>query len=145
MYTYEFEMWRGENEWCIAPLSLPGATQGVDVEDACESAADLLREIVRDYLMKGERPPAPTFDNTLEHDGMRVVISVDVSLDDVTKVSAAEAARMIGVTPSRITAMISSGLLDGWRDGRNTWVTESSVNARMAESHKAGRPRKITA
>ena len=142
MYTYEFEMWRGENEWCVAPLTLPGATQGVDVEDACESAADLLREIVRDYLIKGEIPPAPTFDNTLEHDGMRIVVSVDASLDDVDKVCATEAARMLNVVPSRITAMIDSGLLDGWRDGRNTWVTKSSVKERLASQRKAGRPKK---
>lgn len=91
--------------------------------------------------MKGVRPPAPTFDNALEHDGVRLIVSVDASLDDVDKVSASEAARMLNVVPSRITAMIDSGLLDGWRDGRNTWITESSVKARLESARKAGRPR----
>lgn len=27
----------------------------------------------------------------------------------------------------------SSGRLDGWRDGRNTWVTADSVNARLRD------------
>ena len=53
-YTYEFEMWRGEFAWIAAPFDLVGITQGVDVEDVCESAADLLRELAREYLMRGE-------------------------------------------------------------------------------------------
>ena len=105
-YTYEFEMWRGEKEWCIVPFGIAGATQGADVEDACESAADLLRETVQDYLMRGEQPPAPTFDNTPEHGGVRVVVSVDASLDGIEKISASKAAEMLGVSRGRITAMV---------------------------------------
>lgn len=141
-YTYEFEMWHGEKEWCIVPFGLPGATQGVDVEDACESAADLLRETVRSHLMEGAPMPKPTFDNKPEHGGVRVVVSVDASLDDVDKVSASQAAELLGVSRSRITAMLSSGLLDGWKEGRNTWVTKSSVEAAIASPRSAGRPRK---
>lgn len=141
-YTYEFEMWRGEGGWCIAPFGLPGATQGNDVEDACESAADLLRETIRDYIFRNEKPPAPTFDNEPEHGGVRVVVSVDASLNGVEKVSAAQAAELLGVSRSRITHMISSGLLDGWKEGRNSWVTKASVDARLAAPVKAGRPKK---
>ena len=144
-YTYEFEMWRGEKEWIIAAFGIGGVTQGVDVEDACDSAADLLRETVRDYLMRGEQPPAPSFDNEPQHGGIRVIVSVDASLDEVDKVSASEAARMLGVSNGRVTAMIDSGLLDGWKDGRNTWVTRDSVEARLAAPRAAGRPRKTAA
>ncbi len=59
--------------------------------------------------------------------------------------SAAEAARALGVTRPRVTAMLASGLLDGWREGRNTWVTEASVGARLADARKAGRPRTTAA
>lgn len=86
-YTYEFEMWRGEKEWCIAPFGIPGATQGIDIKDACESAADLLRKTIRDYLMHGEKAPAPVFGNALEHDGVRVIISVNACLGDAEKES----------------------------------------------------------
>lgn len=144
-YTYEFEMWRGEKEWIIAAFGIDGVTQGSDVEDACDSAADLLRETVRDYLMRGEHPPAPSFGNEPEHDGIRVIVSVDASLDEVDKVSASEAARMLGVSNGRVTAMIDSGLLDGWKDGRNTWVTRDSVEARLAAPRAAGRPKKAAA
>lgn len=143
-YTYEFEMWRSEQSWCLAPFGIPGATQGDDVEDACESAADLLRETICDYLMRGEEPPAPRFGNEPEHDGIRVIVSVDASLADIPKMSASQAAAALEVSRSRITAMIGAGLLDGWRDGRNTYVTVASVEARQADPCPAGRPRKAS-
>ncbi len=143
-YTYEFELWRGEASWCIAPFNLPGATQGDDVEDACESAADLLRETVRDYLMRGQQPPAARFGNEPEHGGVRVIVSVDASLADVERVTASQAADILGVSRPRITAMLSLGLLDGWKEGRNTYVTLASVKARLAHPQPAGRPRGTT-
>lgn len=141
-YTYEFELWRGEKEWCIAPFGIPGATQGSDVEDACESAADLLRETIQDYLLHGKTPPAPSFDNKLEHEGVRTIVSVEADLSTIEKVSASKAAEILGVTPGRITAMVDSGLLDGWKDGRNSWITQASVDARLASPRPAGRPKK---
>lgn len=141
-YVYEFEMWRGEEQWLIEPFDISGITQGEDVADACESAADLLRETICDYLMRGEAPPLASFGNELTHDGVRVVVSVDASLDDVEKVSASKAAEMLGVSRGRITAMVQSGLLDGWKDGRNTWITLASVDARLASPRGAGRPKK---
>lgn len=144
-YTYEFEMWRGEGQWCIAPFGFDGATQGEDVSDACESAADWLRETILDCMMDGRALPAPKFNNRLQHDGVRVVVSVDVSLDQVARMSAAEAARELGLSRPRITAMVNSGKLDGWREGRNLWVTRASVEARKAEAPKAGRPKRVAA
>ena len=110
-YTYEFEMWRGEFAWIAAPFDLVGITQGVDVEDVCESAADLLRELAREYLMRGETPPKATFDHEPSHGGVRLIVSVDVTLDDIEKVSAAQAAELLGVSRSRVTAMLHSGLI----------------------------------
>lgn len=141
-YTYEFEMWRGERYWCIEPFGLGGITQGADVQDACESAADLLREIVRDFLMNRRELPAPTFGNEVRHEGVRVIVSVDAALSDIPRVTAAEAAKALGVNRSRITAMLADGKLDGWREGRNTWVTQESLNARLKEGSRPGRPRK---
>ncbi len=140
-YTYEFEMWRSEQNWCLAPFGIPGATQGSDVGDACESAADLLRETICDYLMRGEEPPAPRFGNEPERGGIRVIVSVDASLADIPRMSASQAAAALGVSRSRISTMIGAGLLDGWRDGRNTYVTIASVEARRSDPRPAGRPR----
>ncbi|WP_165173474.1 helix-turn-helix domain-containing protein [Adlercreutzia sp. ZJ242] len=144
-YTYEFEMWRGEAGWCIAPFGLNGATQGEDVADACESAADWLRETVRDYVMRGQALPPASFGNAPKRGGVTVVVSVDAAMSEIPRMSAAEAAHALGVTRPRVTAMLASGLLDGWRDGRNTWVTKASVRARLADERKAGRPRAAAA
>lgn len=143
--TYEFELWRGERQWIIAPFGLPGATQGEDVADACESAADFLREMALDSMMGGEPLPVPSFGNEPRNGGVTVIVSVEASLDSVPRMSASAAARELGVSPARVTAMIASGLLDGWRDGRNTYVTKASVNARKASPRNAGRPRKEAA
>ena len=112
-----------------------------DVEDVCESAADLLRELAREYLMRGEIPPKATFGHEPSHGGVRLVVSVDATLDDIEKVSAAQAAELLGVSRSRVTAMLHSGLLEGWKDGRNTWVTKASIDARLASPTPAGRPK----
>ena len=141
-YTYEFEMWRGEFGWIAEPFGLPGITQGDDVDDLCESAADLLRETVRDYIMRGEALPPAVFDGEPRHGGVRRVVSVDAAMSDIPRMSAAEAAQELGVSRPRVTAMLGSGLLDGWKEGRNTWVTRASVEARKADDRKAGRPRK---
>lgn len=141
-YTYEFEMWRGEFGWIAEPFGLNGVTQGENVDDLCESAADLLREIVRDHIMTGQELPAATFDNDPVHGGVRLIVSVNAAMADVPRMSAAEAAHELGVSRPRISAMIRSGLLDGWKEGRNTWVTVASVEARKGDEHKAGRPRK---
>ena len=142
-YTYEFEMWRGEFGWIAAPFDLEGITQGTDVEDVCEAAADLLRETIRGYLMHGQTPPKATFDHEPTRGGVRLVVSVDAALNDIEKASASQAAELLGVSRSRVTAMLQSGLLEGWKDGRNTWVTKDSINARLTSPAPAGRPKAV--
>ena len=145
-FTYEFELRRGENQWIIEAFDLPGCiTQGEDVSDACNSAADLLREMAWEALLKGEDLADSTFGHEPSDRGVLVVVSVEATLDSLPKVSASEAARMLNVGRSRITAMLAAGLLDGWRDGRNTWVTLDSVTARKEDPRMAGRPRKMLA
>lgn len=144
-YTHEFELRRGERQWIIEAIDLPGCiTQGEDVADACNSAADLLRETAWDALLRGEELASGTFGHKPPNGGILVVISVEATLSSIPKVPASEAARMLGVGRSRITAMLKSGLLDGWRDGRNTWVTLDSVNARKTDRRTPGRPKRLT-
>ena len=57
-------------------------------------------------------------------------------------VSAAEAARMLKVSPGRITHMLNAGALDGYRERRRTWISFASIERRLATLPKAGRPRK---
>lgn len=64
---------------------------------------------------------SPSFNNKPEHGGVRVIVSVDASIDDIEKMPASKTAGILGVSPARIAAMIDSGLLDGWKDGPNRW------------------------
>lgn len=57
-------------------------------------------------------------------------------------VSAAQAARELGVSAGCVTHMIDAGILDGYRSGRRTFITRDSIDKRLAEHRGAGRPRK---
>lgn len=58
-------------------------------------------------------------------------------------VSAAEAARMLGVSPGRVSQLISSGRLVAERLAGRTNVTLASIEAYQASPRTAGRPRKV--
>lgn len=131
--AYEFEVFKGEFHLVALPFDLDGGTQGEDFDDLCDSVTDWLRVTLEDYDMRGEEPPVPTYGHEPEHGGKVIVFAVQAGRETVDKVSASEAARLLGVTPGRVTQMLASNLLDGWRDGRNTYVTVDSITARLAE------------
>ena len=56
-------------------------------------------------------------------------------------VSAVEALRMLGVSAGRITLMLDSGILQGYRRGRGTYVTVESIERRAATHPGMGRLR----
>ena len=139
--TYEFEVFEDEG-WLVAlPFGLDGGTQGRDEAEAAEMAADWLRCTMEEFALHGEEPPAPTYGNSPANGGRIMVVSVQAGLETVERMSAAEAARTLGVTPGRVSQMLKANLLSGWREGGRTWVTADSVRARLAESPRAGRPR----
>jgi predicted RNase H-like HicB family nuclease len=140
-YTYEFELVQSEGWYVAIPFDMDGATQGKTIEETSLMAADWLRTDIEHRLMYGLDIPTATFGNEA-NEGSRMIVSVDATLDAIKKVSASEAARMLEVSPSRVTHMIRDGLLEAFRDGHKTFVTVASINARLAEPHAAGRPRK---
>jgi excisionase family DNA binding protein len=143
-YTYEFEVFKDEELGCYVaiPYDLAGATQGASLEELSLMAADWLRTDIEHRLMHGLEIPAPSFGNRPQHGGSPMIVSVEASLASIKTVSASEAARLLGVTPGRITHMIRDGLLEAFRDGHRTYVTRASVDARLAAPRRAGRPRK---
>lgn len=68
-------------------------------------------------------------------------MAVSRELGDIPAVTAADAARMLGVSSARVSQLIGAGLLDSWRDGTKRMVSRASIEARLADSPKAGRPR----
>jgi predicted RNase H-like HicB family nuclease len=141
-YTYEFEMVQSEGWYVALPFGMDGGTQGKTIEEASLMAADWLRMEIEHRLMYELDIPVATFGNVPVEGGICMIVSVDAGLDSVRRVSASEAARMLDVSPSRVTHMIRDGLLEAFRDGHKTYVTLASVEARKAEPRKSGRPRK---
>ena len=139
--VYEFEIAQVEGIYAVVPYDFDGATQGIDYAEACEMGADWLKTTIEDYEIHGRALPPATFGNVPRYGGTNVVFAVMAGRETVDKVSATQAARMLGITPSRVSHMLASNLLEGWRDGRNTFVTVDSINARLAERPKAGRPK----
>ena len=142
-YTYEFEFVSGDKNIVVLPFDFDGATQGDGLKDAAEAAADWLKNEIECRLMLGEDIPEPTFGSYPAHDhGRIVIVSVMAGLETVDVVSATEAARRLGVSNARISQMLKSNLLMGYRKGRDTLVSIQSISARLADSPKPGRPHK---
>lgn len=129
----EFELFESEGYVLAFPFDLEGGTQGETFVEAAEMAADWLKSEAEWWLMTGQTPPDPSFGNEPQHGGRIVLIGVEVSLASISSMSASEAAVALGVSRPRITQMLASGALVGWRDGRNTRITIESVSARLAE------------
>ena len=92
--------------------------------------------------MSGTEPPKLGVSHASRHGGHVVIIGVSVSLEAIDTVTASEAAELLGVSPSRVSALVSSGRLTSRRfEGRNL-VSVQSVNAYLASPRKSGRPRK---
>jgi hypothetical protein len=141
-YTYEFEIFESDGWFVVYPFDMEGGTQGKTVDGAAMMAADWLRADIEHCLLHDVALPTPTFGNEPREGGSRMIVSVEAGLDLIRKVSASEAARMLGVSPARVTHMIRDRLLEAYRDGHRTYVTTASVEARLADPRKAGRPRK---
>lgn len=122
---------------------LPGCFSfGDTYEEAARMVADAAKTYVASLLKHGDPVPA----SSLAGEGaLLLYFEVDESyIVSGEVVSAAEASRMLGVSPGRVTHMIDSGVLDGYRNGRRTYVSLASVNARLVAQPSAGRPRKRT-
>ena len=143
LHVYEFEVFKGESGMLIAvPYDMDGGTQGRDMREVAEMAADWLQGEMEYRAMRELPFPEPTFDNEPRYGGKNIVVAVNTGKESIPRITAAEAARRLGLTRGRVSQMVRAGLLDTFElDGR-TWVTEYSVEARLAEKPKAGRPRK---
>lgn len=131
--TYEFEVVPdSEGGYVAIPYDLPGATQGEDFDDLCDMTADFLKKLVEYHDVHGLELPRPTYGNEPKNGGKTMLVSVTAGRETVAKLSAAQAAHELGVTPGRITQLIAANQLEGWREGRNTYVTVDSVLARKA-------------
>lgn len=140
--AYEFEIIKDRGFYVALPYDLEGATQGEDWDDLCIMITDWLRINLEHFDMHGIEAPKPTYGNKPRYGGKNMLVLVSAGRETVPKMSAKEAAEKLGISPSRVSQLVNGNLLDGWREGRNVWVTIGSVEARLEEHPHAGRPRK---
>ena len=142
VHVYEFEVVMGEKCLMAFPYDMEGATQGKDMAELAEMAVDWLRLDIEMRDMHDEGFPTPTFGNKPRYGGTNMLVAVDAGKHTMPKVNSARAAELLGVTPARVSQMMKAALLDGYREGGTLWVTMYSIEARLKERPKAGRPKK---
>lgn len=141
VFICDFELVDKGKRTVAYPVGLPGATEGIGLQDAVAMAADWLRETALDYLMGGEPWPDLPLGAEPTRGGRMVTVAVGASLDEVPAMTAAEAARMLGVSTARVSQLCRAGLLDSWKVGGTRMVSRESVETRAEEGRQAGRPR----
>lgn len=140
----EFEFFEEGGMVCALPFGREGGTAGEDLDDAVCMAADWLFETMKQEAIEGVVTADAEFGHKPEHGGIVIAVAVDFELSRVDAVSAAEAARILGVSPARVTQMCESGQLASWKDGSRRMVLRESVDTRLADKPRAGRPRTST-
>lgn len=144
LHVYEFEVYKGEKYLIAEPFDMLGGTQGIDMVEVAEMAADWLQTEMEHRAIHELPFPKATFGNKLRYGGERLIVAVQASKETVPRMTAAAAARELGVTAGRVSQMIKAGLLETFEFEGRTWVTRGSVESRKAEAPKAGRPKKST-
>lgn len=144
VYVCEFEFVQ-DGDMVLAWPFWPGRTAGTEgygLGDAIAMAADWLRIVVQDDLMRGNEVPPVGFGHEAKRGGRVIAVAIDTSLADVPSVTAAEAARMLGVSTARVAQLCKAGQLDSWKVGGTRMVSLESVDARLGEAARPGRPRR---
>ena len=142
LFVCDFELLDRGQRVVVFPVGIEGATEGYDFSDAVRMAADWLREAAIDFLVRGEEWPELPLGTEPSRGGRMVTVAVDASLDQVPSVTAAEAARMLGVSTARVSQLCKAGLLESWKVGGTRMVSRESVDTRLEDERVAGRPRK---
>lgn len=140
VYIREFEFIHDDDMYIAIPFGLAGGTEGYSLDDAVRMASDWLRIHVLAALERGEEFPQGSVGNEPREGGVVIAVSVDASLSDVPAVTAAEAARRLGISTARVAQLCKSGELDSWKVGGTRMVSEDSILLRQEESPKPGCP-----
>lgn len=145
IYVREFE-YMSEGKRVVAyPVGMEGATEGYDLYDAIDMAADWLRETALDALAAGGDIGRVELGSKPSRGGTVIAVAVEASLEDIPAMTSAEAARTLGVSTARVAQLCKAGKLDSWKVGGTRMVSRESVELREESDHPAGRPREAVA
>ena len=135
VYVWEFEFFSSGGYIDAIPCGdyWHDGTFGESLEDAVDSAVNYLGSIVESHLVNGDELPAWEFGHKPERGGQIIAIAVERTLEDIPAMTAADAARELGVSRARVAQLCKVGLLESWTSGTNRMVTRTSVNARLVD------------
>lgn len=140
-YTYEGEIKEQEGGWLVTFPAFPGCFGGGDtVGEACENAAEALRLFIAESLDNGERLPRAEFSTPPQ--AVFVVEVTDEYIAETKCMTVSQAAQELGVSPGRVSQMLTSGQLEPYQHGGRRMVTIASVNDRKANPPAPHRPKR---
>lgn len=134
-----------DGAYSVEVPDLPGClSMGRDFTHAIENIAEALELYIEVQSLDGIPLPSPRNPDVFARDGLAVIVSVDIDLDTLqdepTMITTAEAARILQVTVPRVHQLISAGALSAEKIGRDLLVDRFSVNQRLANPVRPGRP-----
>ncbi|MFR4804949.1 MAG: hypothetical protein ACLT98_17540 [Eggerthellaceae bacterium] len=141
IYIREFEIYENDGFFIAEPLDMEGGTFGESFEDAVKSASNWLRETALDSMAHGRLMQGGRLNGTPSHGGRVVVVSVDCDLSRTDAVTAADAARMLGVSSRSRGPDVRIGEADLLERRKQRMVLRQS-STRLAENPKPGRPKR---
>jgi excisionase family DNA binding protein len=138
MCDFELVDYDGDDIFVVYPVGLGGATEGHGFDDAVRMAADWLRETALDFLMREEKWPDLPLGTNATRGGRMVTLAIETSLDQVPAVTAAEAARRLGVSSARVSQLCKAGDLESWKVGGTRMVSVESIEMRCEDEDRVG-------
>lgn len=115
-------------------------TDGDDLNDAVNMAAEALELVVESYLDNGRELPAPSLNAPCPKGARELVVSVEVNVEN-RLVTTHEAARLLGISDARVRQLVLGGSLLARKQAGANLVYLRSVLDRMKERPAGGRPR----
>ena len=137
VYCGEFEFVESDGQVAALPCWTEGATEGATLDDAVTMAADWLRMAALDALAVGERLDCGGFGHAPRMGGRIIAVAIEADKRDIPSMSAADAARALGVSTARVAQLCRSGKRDSWREGSCRMVSCESVEDRLSETVSA--------
>lgn len=115
-------------------------TDGDNLEDAVNMAAEALELVVESYLDNGRVLPEPSLETPCPKGARELLVSVDVDAEN-RLVTTHEAAKLLGVTDARVRQLVLKGKLVARKQAGISFVYLRSVLDRLASGPTSGRPR----
>ena len=119
-------------------------SDGQTKEEAVKEGAEMLRLLIADYVDRGEK--LPTYKQETACDVITVAVDVDSAFIQETKcMTVTEASETLNVSKSRVSQMLTNGILQAVNTPNSRLVTIASVNKRKQENKQVGRPKQVLA